>query len=96
MKATCSYEAKLLEELEKRGYAPGRWDRPGVRILDLKNKAGYTILRVCLDREGEDQLVHISIYKLDGLRSQITEWACENMSARMPLPALLALFNNLV
>jgi len=82
--------ADLLKEIKKMGFAPARWDTPDTRILDMKNSAGYTNLRICVSYEGGPLPLSVDLIKFDGARSQVTKWE-SRLSAYMSLAAILGL-----
>lgn len=91
MKTTHDNATELLNELTARGFKPARWDRvDSNRQFDLKNEAGHTTLRVCLNYEGSDYLDSLDLIKFNGTRAMLPEWQ-STLSAHMPLEATLAL-----
>lgn len=82
----------FIATLDAQGFKPSRWDDPkGNRQLERKSEAGYPLLRVCLDYQGERQLHSLSVIKFNGQKSTTVEWSCDNMSAYMPSAAVLAM-----
>lgn len=42
----------FLKALASLKFQPARWDSPNDRQLDLRNKEGHPILRICIGYEG--------------------------------------------
>ena len=91
MKTPHDNATEFLEALAKLQFTPARWDSPGDRQLDRKNKDGHTELRVHIAYEGEARPHSISLTKFNGQRNQLVEWESNHMSAHMPTSGLLAL-----
>lgn len=83
----------FLKALASLKFQPARWDSPNDRQLDLRNKEGHPILRICIGYEGEQRPHNLSLVKLDGTRAQLIQWE-SLMSAHMPTAGFLALLKS--
>jgi hypothetical protein len=73
------------------GMEHARWHTETAPQYDAKNKDGHTIMRVCIEREGELQPHTISIYTFDGTKAQLCDGPGATIPATMPTKAILAL-----
>ncbi len=83
--------AEFLEALDKLQFKPGKWDAPNDRQLDLRNKEGHPVLRICIGYEGEQRPHNLTLIKFNGQRNQLICWESTHMSAHMPTQGFLAL-----
>ncbi|MDP1591387.1 MAG: hypothetical protein Q8M07_26770 [Prosthecobacter sp.] len=91
MKTPNNTATEFLAALAKLQFVPAKWDAPGDRQFDRKNKDGHTDLRIHIGYEGEPQPHYLSLVKFNGQRNQLIEWESLNLSAHMPTTGLMAL-----
>lgn len=80
---------EFTAELSALGFTVRKPD-PQCAWWDAKNEAGHLVVRVCIDFEGELGPQSLKLFRFNGERGQLVEWASD-LSGHAPSEGILAL-----